>query len=337
VSARLLEVENLSTQFRTSRGTVGAVDGVSLHVGDGEAIGIVGESGSGKSVSALSILRLVPMPGRVVGGSVKLRGEDLLALPEREMRRVRSRRIAMIFQDASNFLNPVLPIGQQVGESLIEAGEPRAAVRRIVIEALRAVRIPDAERVIDYYPFQMSGGMQQRAVIASAVVRRPDLIIADEPTTALDATVQYQVLRLLADLQTALGTGLILISHDLAVVASLCSRVYVMYAAQVVETGSASDIYRAPAHPYTQGLLGSLLDPLEKKELKLVAGSLPDLSAPPRGCRFHPRCPHAMKICTEVEPPMLPVAQGQTAKCWLHDHAVMATSAASAQPDALPA
>jgi oligopeptide/dipeptide ABC transporter ATP-binding protein len=335
VSARLLDIENLSTRFYTSRGTVGAVEGVSLHVEDGEAIGIVGESGSGKSVSALSILRLVPMPGRVVAGTVRLRGEDLLALPEREMRRVRSRRIAMIFQDASNFLNPVLPIGQQVGESLIEAGESRATVRRTVIEALRAVRIPDAERVIDYYPFQMSGGMQQRAVIASAVVRRPDLIIADEPTTALDATVQYQVLRLLADLRTSLGTGLILISHDLAVVASLCSRVYVMYAAQVVETGSASDIYRAPAHPYTQGLLGSLLDPLEKKELKLVAGSLPDLSAPPRGCRFHPRCPHVMKICTEAEPPMLPVAQEHTAKCWLHDPALMAT--ARAPTDALPA
>ena len=336
MSARLLEVENLSTSFHTSRGIVGAVDKVSFHVGEGEAIGIVGESGSGKSVSALSVLRIVPMPGRITSGSVKLRGQDLMSLSERGMREVRSRRIAMIFQDASNFLNPVLPIGQQVGESLVEAGEPRASARAQVIDALKAVRIPDAERVVDYYPFQMSGGMQQRAVIASAVVRKPDLIIADEPTTALDATVQYQVLRLLADLQASLGTGLILISHDLAVIASLCARVYVMYAAQVVETGSTSSIYRNPAHPYTQGLLGSILDPLEKKELNLVAGSLPDLATPPRGCRFHPRCPRAMNVCGELEPPMLSVGEGHSAKCWLHDPAVMASGEASAPARGAP-
>ena len=195
-----------------------------------------------------------------------------------------------------------------------------------MIEALAAVRIPEPGRVIDYYPFQMSGGMQQRAVIAAAVIRRPSLIIADEPTTALDATVQYQILQLLAELQAALRMGLILISHDLAVIASVCARVYVMYAAQVVESGAAARIYGAPAHPYTQGLLGSILDPLEKKrELTVMPGSLPDLAAPPSGCRFHPRCPKAMPICSAREPPAVEVAPGHSAKCWLHVQGMGAT------------
>jgi oligopeptide/dipeptide ABC transporter ATP-binding protein len=317
----LLNVEGLTTRFFTSRGVIGAVDNVSLHVNEGEAIGIVGESGSGKSVSALSILRLVPMPGRITAGEIRLRGTDLRNLSERDIREVRRKQIAMIFQDPSNFLNPILAIGDQIGEGIEEPGVSKEETRAKVVAALKAVRIPEPARVADYYPFQMSGGMQQRAVIAAAVARQPSLIIADEPTTALDATVQYQILRLLAELQTALRTALILISHDLAVIASVCSRIYVMYAAQVVESGPVASIYGAPAHPYTQGLLGSILDPLDKKPLSVMPGSLPDLASPPTGCRFHPRCPKAMPVCSLREPPVFEVAPGHTAKCWLHARA----------------
>ena len=311
----LLEVDHLTTRFFTKRGTIGAVEDVSLIVNEGEAIGIVGESGSGKSVTALSVLGLVPMPGEVVSGRVMLRGTNLLTLPAREMRQVRRDDIAIIFQDPSNFLNPVMTIGDQIAEGL-RRDEPNK--RQKVIEALRAVHIPEAERVVDYYPFQMSGGMQQRAVIAAAVARRPSIIIADEPTTALDATVQYQILRLLDELQASIRTALILISHDLAVVASLCGRVYVMYAAQIVEAGRTEQIYRSPSHPYTKALLDSILDPLEERsKLHVLAGSIPDLASPPTGCRFHPRCPARMEVCSRLEPPSVEVAPGHVAKCWL--------------------
>jgi oligopeptide/dipeptide ABC transporter ATP-binding protein len=320
VSGPLLSVKNLSTRFFTGRGVVGAVDNVSFEVGEKEAIGIVGESGSGKSVTALSVLRLVPMPGRVVGGQVTLRNIDLLTLSEREIRDVRRNQIAMIFQDPSSFLNPIMTIGDQIGEGFENKGEASNVVAQKTIESLRLVRIPDPERIAACYPFQLSGGMQQRAVIAAAVVRRPSIIIADEPTTALDATVQFQILQLLGTLRETLNTALVLISHDLAVIASLCSRVYVMYAAQVVETGRSEQIYNAPAHPYTQGLLASIIDPLEKHDkLKAMAGSLPDMTAPPSGCRFHPRCPAAMPVCAAKEPPVFTIAPGHQAKCWLHE------------------
>ena len=319
-AAPLLAVEGLTTRFFTQRGVVGAVEDVSFEVSEGEAIGLVGESGSGKSVSALSLLRLVPMPGRIVQGSVRLQGRDLLNLPERAMREVRRSKIAMIFQDASNFLNPVIAVGEQIKEGIAWRDRSSAALNRSVLDALRAVGIADPERVARSYPFQLSGGMQQRAVIAAAVARNPELIIADEPTTALDATVQYQILKLLIELQGRLSTGLILISHDLAVIASVCSRVYVMYAAQIVESGPTTLLYRAPAHPYTRALLGSLLDPLEpRKPLTIIKGSIPDLAQPPTGCRFHPRCPMAMPICSRQEPPAFSIGGGQTAKCWLHD------------------
>ena len=319
MTAPLLSVKNLDTRFYTERGVVLAVDGVSFEVHEKEAIGIVGESGSGKSVTALSTLRLVPMPGRVVGGEIRLKDRNLAALPDHEIRDVRRRDIAMIFQDPASFLNPIMTIGDQVGEGLEGRGKSKETIRAEVVEALRLVRIPDPERIADSYPFQLSGGMQQRAVIASAVVRRPAVIFADEPTTALDATVQFQILRLLATLQATLNTALVLISHDLAVVASVCSRVYVMYAGRVVETGRASDIYSTPAHPYTQGLLASILDPLERpKKLNAMAGSLPDMTNPPSGCRFHPRCPYAMAICKSDAPPFFEMAPGQTARCWLH-------------------
>jgi len=315
----LLDVEDLTTRFYTGRGVIGAVEKLTFHVNEGEAIGIVGESGSGKSVSALSILRLVPMPGRVVGGRITLRGIDLLALSEREMREMRRKHIAMIFQDPSNFLNPIMRVGDQIGEGIDRRELSKQAVARQVLEALQAVHIADPKRAADSYPLQLSGGQQQRSVIAAALVRRPSLIIADEPTTALDATVQYQILSLLGELQTAINTAIILISHDLAVIASVCSRVYVMYAAQLVESGPTAAVYRNPCHPYTQGLLGSILDPLERKEkLSVMAGSLPDLAAPPSGCRFHPRCPQAMAVCVAREPPNVQVSDGHTAKCWLY-------------------
>ena len=315
-NSSLLKVEHLSTRFFTQRGQISAVEDVSLTVNEGEAIGIVGESGSGKSVTALSMLGLVPMPGEVIGGQVLFRGTDLLTLSQREMRQVRREDIAIIFQDASTFLNPVMTIGDQIAEGL-KPDEPNK--RQKVIDALRSVNIPEPNRVVDYYPFQMSGGMQQRAVIAAAVVRRPSIIIADEPTTALDATVQYHIFRLLDELQSAIKTALILISHDLAVVASVCRRVYIMYAAQIVESGRTEQIYGAPAHPYTRALLDSILDPLEEKsELKALPGSIPDLASPPAGCRFHPRCPLRLDICSREEPPAFEVAFGHTAKCWLH-------------------
>jgi oligopeptide/dipeptide ABC transporter ATP-binding protein len=317
-SSALVSVEHLTTRFFTSRGVVGAVEDVSLHIDKGEAVGVVGESGSGKSMTALSILRLVPMPGRVVSGRVMFCGEDLLALSEEQMRRVRRADIAMVFQDPSNFLNPIMPIGEQIAEGLDDA-IARRVVRGKVVEALRAVRIPDAERVVDYYPFQMSGGMQQRAVIAAAIARQPSLVIADEPTTALDATVQFQILRLLVELRTATNAALMLISHDLSVIASVCSRVYVMYAAEIVEAGTTRDVYADPAHPYTRALLGSILDPLHKPHrLTVLAGSIPDLVSPPFGCRFHPRCPHAMPVCGREIPPFVAVAPGHTVRCWLH-------------------
>jgi oligopeptide/dipeptide ABC transporter ATP-binding protein len=319
MTAPVLSVKDLDTRFYTERGVIFAVDGVSFEVHEKEAIGIVGESGSGKSVTALSALRLVPSPGRVVGGEIKLKGRDLASLPDHEIRDVRRRDIAMIFQDPASFLNPIMTIGNQIGEGLDGQGKSKEAIRAAVIDALRLVLIPDPERIADSYPFQLSGGMQQRAVIASAVVRRPAIIFADEPTTALDATVQFQILRLLATLQATLNTALVLISHDLAVVASVCSRVYVMYAGRIVETGRSRDIYAAPAHPYTQGLLASILDPLERpKKLNAMSGSLPDMTNPPSGCRFHPRCPFAMAICKTEAPPFFETGPGHTARCWLH-------------------
>ena len=319
VGENVLEVRELSTRFFTQRGVIGAVENISFHVRRGEAVGVVGESGSGKSVTALSILRLVPMPGRIISGSIVLNGRDVTRLSEDEMRGVRRNEAAMIFQDASNFLNPIFSIGDQIAEGIADRFPSKRGRREAVIDALQSVRIADPERVASLYPFQLSGGMQQRAVIAAAIARQPSLIIADEPTTALDATVQFQILRLLEELQTQIGTSLILISHDLAVIAGVCSRVYVMYAAEIVEAGPTGDIYRNPVHPYTKALLGSILDPLEdRKPLTILEGSIPDLSAPPQGCRFHPRCPAMMPICSQAEPPTVTIMPGHEAKCWLH-------------------
>jgi peptide/nickel transport system ATP-binding protein len=323
--SELLAVDGLTTRFFTSRGVVGAVEDVSFSVGPGEAVGIVGESGSGKSMTALSMLRLVPVPGRIVGGQVRFRGRDVLSLSNEDMRAIRQHDIAMVFQDASSFLNPILRVGEQIAEGITQAGLSKAERQAKVIAALRAVHVPDPQRVADSYPMQISGGMQQRAVIAAAIVRQPALIIADEPTTALDASVQFQILKLLLELRARTGMALVLISHDLAVVSGVCSRVYVMYAGQIVESGKTEALYQAPAHPYTRALLAAVLDPLKDSErLEVLPGSIPDLASPPRGCRFHPRCPLAMAKCGEAEPPTFALRDGQTVKCWLHEPAVAA-------------
>jgi oligopeptide/dipeptide ABC transporter ATP-binding protein len=315
----ILSVTDLRTHFFTPRGVVRAVDGVSITLGEGEAIGIVGESGSGKSMTALSIVGLVPSPGRIVGGSIVLDGRDLLTMPPRAMQAVRASEVAMIFQDPGSYLNPVMTIGEQIAEAIGKRRSRDAQTMQQVIEALREVQIPEPARVAAAYPHELSGGMQQRAMIASALIRRPRVIVADEPTTALDATVQHQILKLLAELRTRIKVALILISHDLAVVRNVCDRVYVMYAGQVVEHGPAERTFTAPQHPYTRALVDSILDPWDlKADLPLLPGSPPDMAAPPLGCRFHPRCSHVMDVCRTREPGTIRLGHDQQAKCWLH-------------------
>jgi len=315
----LLSVRDLHTHFSSARGVVRAVDGISFQVGEGEAVGIVGESGSGKSMTALSIVGLVPPPGRIVAGSIEFGGKDLLALDPRAMRAVRATDLAMIFQDPGAYLNPVMTIGEQIAEAIgrLLSNDPK--IMEGVLAALRDVQIPEPARVAASYPHELSGGMQQRAMIASALIRRPRLIVADEPTTALDATVQHQILELLAELRTRLRVSLILISHDLAVVRNVCDRVHVMYAGQIVERGPADEIFRHPQHPYAQALVDSILDPwAPARDIPLLPGSPPDMIAPPKGCRFHPRCRHAMDICRSAQPATFELAHGQAAMCWLH-------------------
>jgi oligopeptide/dipeptide ABC transporter ATP-binding protein len=320
----LLSVTDLRTNFITPRAVVRAVDGISLELNDGEAIGIVGESGSGKSMTALSLLRLVPHPGRIVGGAISFRGRDLLALDAGEMRAVRSGGIAMIFQDPGSYLNPVMPIGQQIAEAIGRRRSRDPLVHDRVIEALRAVQIPEPARVAASYPHELSGGMQQRVMIASALIRDPGLIIADEPTTALDATVQYQILKLLVELRARIKAALILISHDLAVIRSICDRVYVMYAGQIVEHGPTARVFAAPKHPYTKALLDSVLDPWQPKpDIQILPGAPPDMASPPAGCRFHPRCRQAMDTCAKLEPAMYRIEGDRDTKCWLHAGEVM--------------
>ena len=314
----LLAVQNLATSFKTSNGEVRAVDGVSLAVERGRTLGIVGESGCGKSVLSLSVMRLLAHPGRVVGGQVLLEGRDLLPLSARAMRDVRGREVAMIFQEPMTSLNPVHTVGFQITEALRahDAASSDNALRSAAIAALERVRIPDAPRAMAKFPHQLSGGMRQRVMIAMALACKPKLLIADEPTTALDVTVQAQILDLLRDLQAETGMGIILITHDLGVIAEMADVVAVMYAGRVVERASARDLFEDPQHPYTLGLLGSIprLD-LDRERLTAIEGSVPPPFAWPRGCRFAPRCPFAEAAC-EVAPPLLrEVAAGHQAAC----------------------
>ncbi len=323
--ADLLILDTLTTQIATSLGTVTPVDGVSFRVPAGGAVGLVGESGSGKSMTAFSIVRLFPTAvARVAGGRVLFDGRDLTLLSDAEMRLVRGRQIAMVFQDPATYLNPVLPVGEQVAEAWASHhGWDRAWER--AVEALGLVGLPDPRETARRHPHELSGGMRQRAVIAQAIVCRPKLLIADEPTTALDVTIQAQILDLLRRLRAELGMALLLITHDLGVVAEMCETVAVMYAGRLVEIGPAEQVFASPGHPYTQGLLSSAISVQQTQQItRAMEGSVPDLREPPPGCRFHPRCPYVMPTCRVESPPMLASGAGQIAACWLHDPAVVA-------------
>ena len=315
----LLEVENLRTYFFTNEGDVKAVDGVNLTLNKGQVLGIVGESGSGKSATALSILRLIPdPPGKIVSGAVRLLGRDLLALTQAEMRRIRGERIAMIFQDPMTSLDPVFTVGQQLVEALIYHRKIRKkAALEQSIEMLRQVGIPSPETRIKEYPHQFSGGMRQRAMIAMALLCHPDVLIADEPTTALDVTIEAQILDLLRDIRQTLDTAIIMITHDLRVVVNLCDWVAVMYAGKVIESGAVQTVFRHAQHPYTLGLLNSIPTPGKKGALTPIPGRPPNLAHLPPGCSFAPRCPAVMDICTQREPEERQVASGHMVKCFL--------------------
>jgi len=316
----LLEIENLHTFFYTDNGVARAVDGVSFSVGVGETVGVVGESGCGKSVTALSILRLVRPPGRIETGSVmRFEGRDLLELNEREMQHVRGNRIAMVFQEPMTALNPVFTIGDQVGEvARIHAGMSKRDAWAKAIEMLKIVGIPAPEQRAGEYPHQLSGGMRQRVVIAMALVMNPALVIADEPTTALDVTIQAQILELLAELTRRLGTSVLLITHDLGVVAENCTRVIVMYAGEVVEEATTIDLFARAHHPYTEGLLGAM--PRvggEKDRLATIPGTVPPPTNWPQGCRFRDRCPYSWERCEAEHPPLYQIGAGHTSRCHL--------------------
>jgi len=321
---RLLDVRGLRTSFHTTDGVVRAVDGIDFHVNRGEIMGLVGESGCGKSVTSLSIMRLVASPGRIEAGEVIFDGRDLLTLSQRQMRDLRGDAISMIFQQPTSSLNPVFDVGMQLGEMLeIHRAMKRKAARHRAAELLRMVGIPDPQRRLSAYPHALSGGMAQRVMIAMALACEPELLIADEPTTALDVTIQAQILDIMRSLQRETGTAIILITHDLGVVAEMCDRVAVMYAGEIVEQADTRSLFDDPKHPYTQGLIGSVPKlGQERDELAVIPGSVPNLIDLPPACRFAPRCvtrvtenvPH----CEELHPELRQVVEGHDARCWLY-------------------
>jgi peptide/nickel transport system ATP-binding protein len=317
----LLDVRDLHTHFTTSAGVVRAVDGVSWDVQAGETLALVGESGCGKSVSALSVMRLVAPPaGRIVSGQILFKGRDLLTLSEEEMRRIRGREIGMIFQEPMTSLNPVLSVGRQLTEPVeIHLGMTPAQSRARAVELLSMVGVSDPERRLSQYPHQFSGGMRQRMMIAMALSCSPPLILADEPTTALDVTIQAQILELMKDLSRRLGVAMLIITHNLGVVARYADRVNVMYAGRIVERGTAREIYATPRHPYTRGLLRSVprLDEPRRAKLQPIEGQPPDLSRLPEGCSFAPRCTYAVERCRVEAPTLVAVEGDHRASCWL--------------------
>ena len=319
--APVLEVSGLSTVFHTRTGTVRAVQDVSFSVEAGETLAIVGESGCGKTMTALSLMRLIPMPpGEITAGTVKVDGTDLLALDEASMRKMRGSQIAMIFQEPMTALNPLITVGRQIAEMVsLHEGVSRRAANSRAVEMLHHVRIPAPERRAKEYPHQMSGGMRQRAMIAMALACRPKVLIADEPTTALDVTIQAQVLDLIDDLRKELGTAVVLITHDLGVVAETAERMIVMYAGRKVEEGTTADLFRDPCHPYLQGLLASIprFGATEGTRLREIAGIVPPLSDLPKGCAFAPRCTSAIARCHDQIPPLVEKRPGHTAACWV--------------------
>ncbi len=318
--ADVLKIENLHVSFDTYAGEVHAVRGVSLHVGEGEVLAIVGESGCGKSVTAQTIMKLNPMPpARIKEGSIDLCGEDIVAANEKKMQDIRGRLVSMIFQDPMTCLNPTMKVGKQLTEAICQHRKlSKDEAKKEAVRLLEMVQIPNAAERAEQYPHEFSGGMRQRAMIAMAMSCEPKLLIADEPTTALDVTIQAQIMQLMAKVREETGTAVVLITHDLGVVANLADRVAVMYAGKIVETGTAEDIFYRPKHPYTQALLKSLPTVETSREEKLVsiAGTPPDLFMPPKGCEFASRCEHCMKVCKKHVPPTYEVGAGHKAACW---------------------
>jgi peptide/nickel transport system ATP-binding protein len=316
----LLRVQDLTTTFKQPHATVRAVDHVSFELRRGETLGLVGESGSGKSMTALSILRLVQPPGETHGGPITFNGRpDLLELPEREMRKIRGAEIGFIFQEPMTALNPVYTVGDQIAEALLVHGKAsRGEARHQAVELLTAVKIPDPDRRLRDYPHQLSGGMRQRVLIAMALACRPLLLVADEPTTALDVTIQAEILDLLEEMRERFHLAMLLITHDLGVVAGHADRVAVMYAGRIVEEGPMREIFHSPKHPYTQGLLASIPGATPGQRLRAIEGTVPNLAVLPPGCAFEPRCPKRFDLCPTAPPPPYDVAPDQRARCYLY-------------------
>ncbi|MBF0510651.1 MAG: ABC transporter ATP-binding protein [Deltaproteobacteria bacterium] len=318
----LLEIENLVTSFRTERGPAHAVDGISLFIDEGETLGLVGESGCGKSMTALSIMQLVPAPnGRITAGSIRFEGRDLLTLPQGAIRAIRGNSISMIFQEPMTSLNPVFTIGNQILEVIrLHQKVPKATALARAEEMLRLVRIPNPGQRLKEYPHQLSGGMRQRVMIAMALACKPKLMIADEPTTALDVTIQAQILDLMNDLKRQVGMSILLITHDLGVISEMAGRVAVMYAGRIVEQSSVRELFKQPGHPYTRGLLASLPTPQgsdDRKRLHTIPGVVPGLKDLPPGCKFADRCDFVFDHCREAEPGLIVIDPGHQVRCWL--------------------
>ena len=325
MAERLLDVKNLKTYFFTDEGTVRAVDGVDLYIDKGETLGIVGESGCGKSVTALSIMKLIPQPpGKIVEGEIRYDGQNLVDLPARKMRKIRGKEISMIFQEPMTSLNPVFTCGEQIAEALrLHEGLGRRDAMAKTVDMLKLVHMANPERRVKEYPHQLSGGMRQRIMIAMALSCNPKLLIADEPTTALDVTIQAQILELLNELKSKLGMAVLLITHDMGVIAETAQRVIVMYAAKVAEEAPVGDLFKEPLHPYTQGLLRSIpridLAATKRQRLEAIGGTVPTLMGDiPPGCRFAPRCPFVKAVCTERDPVLKELKPGHKVACWLY-------------------
>ena len=314
---KLLSIRNLKTYFYTSLGIVKAVDGLNLDINKGEILGLVGESGSGKSVTALSIMRLIPdPPGKIIDGEIIFKGQNLLSKADEEMKKIRGQNIAMSFQDPMTYLNPVLNVSDQIAEAiLLHQNMTKVEALDKAIETMGMVNIPDALHRFRSYPFEFSGGMRQRLLLAIALSCKPDLLIADEPTTALDVITQAKILELLRNLKRRIGSSILLITHDLGIIAQMADRVAIMYSGQIQEMANLTTIYDNPSHPYTIGLLNSIPSMVNKTRLISIKGEIPDPINPPKGCRFHPRCPYATKICLTEEPKYTKIDKGHYVKC----------------------
>ncbi|MFD2131803.1 ABC transporter ATP-binding protein [Pseudogracilibacillus auburnensis] len=321
----LLRVKNLRTGFRTENGLLPVIHGISFHVNQGEIVGVVGESGSGKSVTSLSIMRLFhDTPGEIMDGEVLYKGENLFDLTEKRMKQYRGNEISMIFQEPMTSLNPVLKIGKQMRETIeLHLNMPKKEAHQYAIKTLKSVGIPRAEDLMDEYPHQLSGGMRQRVIIAMQISCNPSLLIADEPTTALDVTIQAQILNLMKEIQVKTNMGILFITHDLGVVAEICDRVIVMYAGKIVEEATVEELFAQPKHPYTKGLIESVPKiGMKSEKLYSIPGTVPNPTNMPKGCKFAPRCEHAMAICHKKEPALMTVNHHAT-RCWLYDEEMM--------------